>query len=79
MKFPRLRFTVRRLMAAVAIVALAFHVEQTWRRWLFYRERAAFRRTTNAGAGLTPMTCADRSAIRSESIVANCWPNTTSP
>ena len=40
MRFPRVRYTVRRLMVAVAIVALLTWGEQSRRRWVLYRQRS---------------------------------------
>lgn len=40
MGLPRVRFTVRWLMVAVAFVALALGVEVTRRRWAEFRQRA---------------------------------------
>ena len=40
MRLPRVRFTVQRLMAAVAVVAIAFGAEMTRRRSVSYRDKA---------------------------------------
>src|SRR4051812_7932335 len=42
MRLPRLRFTVRRLMVVVAVVALALGYGQARRRWARYRIEAAY-------------------------------------
>jgi len=42
MKLPRVRFTVRRLMVAVSVVGLALGGWLTYRRWVVYREKAAW-------------------------------------
>ncbi len=36
------RFTVRRMMVAVAVIATAIATEQTRRRWMFYRGMVEF-------------------------------------
>ena len=41
MRLPRLRFTVRWMMAMVAFVATAFKVESLHRRWLYCQDQAA--------------------------------------
>jgi Tfp pilus assembly protein PilE len=41
MRWPRVRFTVRRLMIVVAIVAISLGVFETVRAWEKYSERAA--------------------------------------
>src|SRR5687767_14175738 len=41
MKLPRMRFTVRRMMVVVAIVAILFGAERMWRKRQAYLERAA--------------------------------------
>ena len=40
MKLPRVRFTIRRLMVAVAVVAIAVYGSVLWRRSVEYRHRA---------------------------------------
>ena len=40
MRLPRVRFTVRRMMVAVAVLALPLGAERTWRRCSYCRERA---------------------------------------
>jgi hypothetical protein len=46
MRLPRVRFTVRRLMVAVAILAVVFGVTlesiRLGRRWAYYHRRAAY-------------------------------------
>jgi hypothetical protein len=42
MKLPRVRFTVRRMMVAVAIAALALGAEWLWNRSRYYARVAAF-------------------------------------
>jgi hypothetical protein len=41
MRRPRVRFTVRHLMAAVAVAALLLAARGTWRRYQSYRYQAA--------------------------------------
>jgi hypothetical protein len=41
MKIPRVRFTMRRLMVAVAILGFALGVAELWRRSRLYTERAS--------------------------------------
>jgi hypothetical protein len=55
MKFPLVRFTVRRLMVAVAVVALALFLAVMLRRSYEYRERAL----ENAEAEQLSMSYAD--------------------
>ena len=42
MRVPRVRFTVRRMMVAVAVVAVVLGAVQTGWRWQDYRRRAAY-------------------------------------
>jgi hypothetical protein len=42
MRLPRLRFTLRSMMIAVAIVAVACWGEMIRRRWVAYRQKAAY-------------------------------------
>ena len=42
MPVPRVRFTVRRLMAVVMLVAVLMWGVQTWRRWQAYRRSAMY-------------------------------------
>jgi hypothetical protein len=41
-RLTRLKFTVRQMMAAVAIVALLLAAHITWQRWADYRREAAY-------------------------------------
>jgi len=41
LKIPRVRFTVRRMMVAVAVVALAFGIVRLWAARQHYLEKAA--------------------------------------
>jgi hypothetical protein len=45
MRLPRVRFTVRRLMVAVAVIALLSGGEVARRRWVFCKQRAAGHRS----------------------------------
>jgi hypothetical protein len=42
MRMPRVRFTVRRMMIAVACVGIVVSMAEATRRIRFYRERARF-------------------------------------
>jgi hypothetical protein len=44
MRRPRLRFTIRQILVAIALAALALGYLQARRRWAYYREQAAFHR-----------------------------------
>jgi hypothetical protein len=44
MKLPRLRFTVRRLMVAVAVISLMLGAETARRRWYYLKGEAGFAR-----------------------------------
>lgn len=39
MRIPRVRFTVRRMMIGVSLIAIMIYGEQTRRRWLEYRDK----------------------------------------
>jgi hypothetical protein len=42
MRFPRFRFTLRRIMIVVAVLAILVGAERTHHRWQYYRKRAAW-------------------------------------
>jgi len=42
MRIPRVRFTVRRMMIAVAVVGIMLGTEKLWRAHVLYAERASY-------------------------------------
>jgi hypothetical protein len=60
MKLPRVRFTVRRMMVAVAVVALAFWILRLWAARQLYLEKAANHAGFRALVLKSPQTASPR-------------------
>ena len=53
MRVPRVRLTVRRMMAVVVLVAVLMWGGQTWRRWQVYRRSAMYYAQVELWSGQT--------------------------